>query len=145
MEPDGNVLGIDVLVAFMTAAAGSHALRHQKVELLLASLVLGALTEFGAIRFGGTHCHNAGLLNVAQCSSLNSVVFYGPWIYSSVVVAERLVGGARWALPWICGALTFGMCGVYETQGCVVLCPRRPVRASAAPSLQAEGCRPLPV
>lgn len=39
------------------------------------------------------------------------------WIYSCVATAARLTGGERWALPWVCGALTFGMCGVYEMQG----------------------------
>ena len=75
-------------------------------------------TEFGSIRCGGAHrCHNAGVLNFAYCSSVNSVVYYMPWVYSSVVSAERLVGSSRWALPWVCGALTFGMCGIYEMQG----------------------------
>ena len=118
MVPDGNVLGIDLLVAFMTLAAARHAHMHASMELLLASLALGAATEYGAIRFGGTHCHRPGIINFAQCSSVNSVVFYGPWIYSSVVAAQRLAGTrSRWALPWLCGAFSFGMCGVYEMQG----------------------------
>ena len=118
--PDGSVLGIDALVAFMCAAATCHAVRHCKLDLLFASLALGAGTEFAAIRFGGTHCHNQGVANFAQCSSVNSVLYYGPWVYSSVVSASNLVGGCagpRWALPWLCGGLTFGMCGVYEMQG----------------------------
>ena len=35
-----------------------------------------------------------------------------------VVAAERLTGGTKTrAFPWMCGALFFGMCGVYEMQG----------------------------
>ena len=113
----GDVVAIDWLVLFMSITSTWHAVAHGKVALLLASLALGALTEAGAIRCGGTHCHNAGLLNFAYCSSANSVVYYMPWIYCCVVSATRLVGHSRWALPWVCGALTFGMCGVYEMQG----------------------------
>ena len=114
---DTKVVDIDVLVLFMSMLSIWHAVAHKKLELLVACLVLGALTEFGSIRCGGTHCHNAGVLNFAYCSSVNSVVYYMPWVYSSVVSAERLVGSSRWALPWVCGALTFGMCGIYEMQG----------------------------
>ena len=101
----------------MLLASFFHAVTHKKLSLLLVSLLLGALTEFGAIRLGGTHCHNAGFINFAYCSSANSVVYYGPWMYSSIVSATRLVGSNRWALPWVCGTLTFGMCGIYEMQG----------------------------
>ena len=53
---------------------------------------------------------------------VNSVLYYAPWIYCCVATAVRLTGsdredGAGWALPWMCGALTFGVCGVYEMQG----------------------------
>ena len=115
--PAADTLDLDVLIAGMTLASVAHAVRHQRPWLLLAAALLGAGTEFGAIRFGGTHCHSAGLVNFAPCSSANSVLFYVPWIYTCVVAAERLAGQARWALPWLCGALTFGMCGVYEMQG----------------------------
>ena len=108
----GDVLAIDCLVLFMLLASFFHAVTHKKLSLLLVSLLLGALTEFGAIRLGGTHCHNAGFINFAYCSSANSVVYYGPWMYSSIVSATRLVGSNRWALPWVCGTLTFGMCGI---------------------------------
>jgi steroid 5-alpha reductase family enzyme len=113
----GDVVAIDFLVLAMSVVSIYHAVVHSRATLLLASLALGALTEFGSIRCGGTHCHNAGLLNVAYCSSANSVIYYMPWIYSCVVSADRLVGRSRWALPWLTGVLTFGMCGVYEMQG----------------------------
>lgn len=116
--PDSNVLGIDILVAMMVAVASLHAVQHRQLSLFVASCLLGCGTEFMAIRFGGTHCHNAGIINFAQCSSVNSVVYYGPWIYSSVASALKLVGdGSRWPLPWLCGAFAFGMCGIYEMQG----------------------------
>ena len=116
--PDSNVLGIDLLVVLMLAVVSLHAVRHRQLGLFVASCLLGCGTEFMAIRFGGTHCHNAGIINFAQCSSVNSVVYYGPWIYSSVASALKLVGdGSRWPLPWLCGAFAFGMCGIYEMQG----------------------------
>ena len=108
---------LHVLVLVMSVASTYHAAVHCRMTLLLSRLALGVLTEFMSIRFGGTHCHNAGLLNFAYCSSANSVVYYMPWVYSCVISAERLAGSSRWALPWLCGALTFGMCGVYEMQG----------------------------
>ena len=109
---NGDVVAIDFLVLFMSVAAACHAVTHKKLGLLASALLLGVFTEAGSIRAGGTHCHNKGLLNFAYCSSANSVVYYMPWIYSSVTAADRLVGDSRWALPWICGALTFGMCGI---------------------------------
>ena len=58
----GDVVALDALVLFISAAACITPCPRE-TTLLLASLLLGALTEFGAIRCGGTHCHNAGLLN----------------------------------------------------------------------------------
>ena len=130
MAGDGSdVTQLDALVAVMCVFCVLHARSAAEDglgggwRLLLASALVGLITEFGAIRFGGTHCHHgSAYANFAVCSSANSVLYYMPWIYSCVVSAVRLTGcdgegGARWALPWITGALTFGMCGVYEMQG----------------------------
>ena len=130
MAGDGSdVTQLDALVAVMCVFCVLHARSAAEDglgggwRLLLASAMVGLITEFGAIRFGGTHCHHgSAYANFAVCSSANSVLYYMPWIYSCVVSAVRLTGcdgegGARWALPWITGALTFGMCGVYEMQG----------------------------
>eukprot|EP01044_Picomonas_judraskeda_P000753 COSAG03_NODE_36_length_17658_cov_56.766900_10_plen_626_part_00 len=127
-----DVTDLDLLVLAMLAAACVHArsesaLRGESLRggyvLLLGSALVGLITEFGSIRFGGTHCHHASAYaNFATCSSANSVLYYAPWIYCCVATAVRLTGSDRdgradWALPWLCGALTFGVCGVYEMQG----------------------------
>jgi hypothetical protein len=51
--------------------------RHKRLDVLAASVLLGLGTEYAAIRAGGTHCHNQGAVNFAQCSSANSVFYYG--------------------------------------------------------------------
>lgn len=120
-----DVTELDLLVALMCLACALHAKNAATDSLtggwtlLVSCMLVGVVTEAGSIRFGGTHCHHASAyLNAATCSSANSVLYYMPWIYSCVATAARLCGdGNRWALPWICGALTFGMCGVYEMQG----------------------------
>lgn len=112
-----DIVSLDILVLIMSMLSTYHAFVHKKLTLLLSCLTLGLFTEAASIRCGGTHCHNAGLVNLAYCSSLNSVVYYMPWIYCCVISATRLAGDTRWALPWLCGALTFGMCGIYEMQG----------------------------
>lgn len=127
-----DVTDLDVLVLAMVVVGCLHARRESALRgeslrggymLLIASALVGLVTEFGSIRFGGTHCHHASAYaNFATCSSANSVLYYAPWIYCCVATAVRLTGSNRdgeagWALPWICGALTFGVCGVYEMQG----------------------------
>ncbi|GMI36809.1 hypothetical protein TrRE_jg6772 [Triparma retinervis] len=70
-----------------------------------------------SLRFGGTHCHASGLVHFHECSSLNSVLFYCPWVYVGITGAKRLIHKNSWAFPFIAGTLFFGMCGVYESQG----------------------------
>ena len=83
-----DVTELDLMVLFMLTAGGLHA--HQQSArsgetvlggwvLLLASGLVGVVTEAGAIRFGGTHCHHASAyLNFGTCSSANSVLYYAP-------------------------------------------------------------------
>ena len=118
MSTLASVESLDVLMLLMCIAAGLHAQRAARLPLFVAGCFLGLLVEFMSLRFGGTHCHASGLINVSECSSLNSVMYYGPWVYNCVTAAERLTGGIqKHAFPWMCGALFFGMCGVYEMQG----------------------------
>lgn len=53
---------------------------------------------------------------VTKCSSVNSVLFYAPWMYLSVFSASFLGVGA-WALPSAIALLQLVFGAVYEFQG----------------------------
>jgi hypothetical protein len=91
--------------------------RKEHLTLALSGFLLGLSTEQMSLRFGGTHCHASGLVHFHECSSLNSVLFYCPWVYVGITGAKRLIHKNSWAFPFIAGTLFFGMCGVYESQG----------------------------
>merc|ERR1719353_2446908 len=106
---------VDVLMFATAALALRHAIRHRELRRYFTMLLAGLVCEVGSIRGGGTHCHADGLFNLYECSSVNSVLFYAPWLYSATVAAERLgQGGPRWAVALWAGVLAFLMCGVYE-------------------------------
>ncbi len=108
---------LDALVLCMVALTCLHAHRHGSWALALSGLGLGLVVEQASLRFGGTHCHASGRINISDCSSANSVFYYVPWVYAGVTSARRLVDERSWAFPLLCGVLFFGMCGVYESQG----------------------------
>eukprot|EP00937_MAST-01D_sp_MAST-1D-sp2_P002572 g2572.t1 len=116
-----GVIALDVLILAMVALSTAHAHRSGEYGLLFLGLIAGLLTETLSLRLGGTHCHASSphLPDISQCSSLNSVLYYVPWVYCCVTSARRLcpAGGRSPALPWVAGGLFFGMCGVYEMQG----------------------------
>lgn len=87
------------------------------MPLFVTGCILGVVIETLSLRFGGTHCHATGLLNFSECSSANSVLYYGPWVYSCVTSARNLADTKSWSFCIISGALFFVMCGVYEMQG----------------------------
>jgi len=111
------VYELDLLVAAMTSLTLWHAAFSNNHMLALAGLGLGVVTETLSLRLGGTHCHASGLLNLYPCSSLNSVVYYLPWVYSCVTLTSRLTDTTSWTFPLCCGLLFFSMCGPYESQG----------------------------
>jgi hypothetical protein len=56
-----------------------------RIALVIACLVLALCTEQASIKLGGTHCHKEGIAMVSRCSSLNSVTYYVPWMYSCLL------------------------------------------------------------
>ena len=111
------MLELDLLVLVMGVLTCVHAHRHGQWSLAIAGFFLGLVTEHLSLRLGGTHCHASGLLDVSECSSLNSVAYYLSWVYACVSLARRLVDEKSWAFPLLCGMFFFGFCGVYESQG----------------------------
>lgn len=77
-----------------------------------------AAFEHISLFLGGTHCHasSASLPMVTPCSSINSVLFYVPWTYTSIEAARRLDLHPA-ALPFAVGLLQIGFGAVYEMQG----------------------------
>jgi hypothetical protein len=82
-----GLLELDILVISMMVAAGVHATMNKQLPLFVTGCILGIVVETMSLRFGGTHCHASGMLNFSECSSANSVFYYGPWVYSCVMSA----------------------------------------------------------
>ena len=114
---DAAVRELDLLVFLMALLSCAHAIRHRQLPLAFAGFGLGIVVEQASLRFGGTHCHASGVVDLSGCSSANSVVYYLPWVYSCITLARRLVDERSWSFPLVCGLFFFGMCGVYESQG----------------------------
>jgi len=115
-----DVWELDVLVFTMFALTLAHAVLNNQLLLAATFLVLSLFTEQASIRLGGTHCHDTSPFMVSRCSSLNSVLYYVPWMYSCFLSGVAVAGQYKWLTPWIVGWLHFGFCGPYEMQGPVM-------------------------
>eukprot|EP00928_Gymnodinium_smaydae_P027386 TRINITY_DN21198_c0_g2_i1.p1 TRINITY_DN21198_c0_g2~~TRINITY_DN21198_c0_g2_i1.p1 ORF type:complete len:691 (-),score=44.93 TRINITY_DN21198_c0_g2_i1:383-2404(-) len=116
-EPVVAIAELDALMIAIFLPVCVHAYRTKQFLLLGAGLLCGYLVETACVRLGGTHCHESGIVNVSPCSSMNSVLFYGPWIYVSVVGGEimsssSVISRAAWT-----GLFTGLVCWCYEMQG----------------------------
>ena len=114
---ENAALELDILMGAMFILCCIHAIKgrnYYRISLLVGGVLLGLVMETASLRLGGTHCHVSGILNVSECSSGNSVLYYGPWVYACVLCAQRLCDSSHWAFSLVCGGLFFGMCGVYE-------------------------------
>jgi len=109
-------LELDIVVGVMFCLTVLHGVIHKQLALAMAAFLAGFLVETSSVRAGGTHCHSTGLLMFSHCSSVNSVVFLVPWVYSCLTSAKRLCGSSA-LMPVVCAGLFFGFCGVYELQG----------------------------
>lgn len=128
LTPSGSATGLvdysltpvwelDLLFAIFALLSFLHAMRAGGMTLWLASLLGGLACESACIRAGGTHCHHVGLVDVSACSSGNSVLFYGPWVYSAVQGARRVAGSSAFSQAMWTGLLTGLICWPYEMQG----------------------------
>lgn len=110
---------LDLLFVAQFLLALLHAARSCCVatscKVLAGALLVGAAIEQASIRLGGTHCHAPGLVDLSECSSVQSVLMYGPWLYASFRAACRLAPG--WSSPVLMGALCFLQCATYELSG----------------------------
>jgi len=116
------VVQLDVLYVGLTALTLLHAVSKRGLisgAALVAYLAAHtALFEHVSLFLGGTHCHATSSLlpMVTPCSSINSVLFYVPWGYTSIEAARRL--DLHWAaFPFAVGLLQIGFGAVYEMQG----------------------------
>ena len=98
---------VRVCVCVRTAMSLSHSL--SLTPSLSHSLSLSFVSALQlSVRVAASHCHAEALVMFSPCSSLNSVLFYVPWIYAANVAVDRLVGAAllsHTAAPFVAGAL----------------------------------------
>ena len=122
MAVDSVVGQLDGLFIALTALSMVHAISKRGlfagVAVVVYLTVHTAAFEHVSLFLGGTHCHatSANLPMVTPCSSVNSVLFYVPWTYTSIEAARRLKL-QRVAFPFAVGLLQFGFGAVYEMQG----------------------------
>ena len=113
---------LDGLFISLTLLTLMHAVSKRGLlsGALLVAYLCGhtAAFEHMSLFLGGTHCHatSAILPMVTPCSSINSVLFYVPWTYTSIEAARRL-NVHPLAFPFAVGLLKFGFGAVYEMQG----------------------------
>jgi len=126
MAPAALVLQLDVLFGILTILTWAHACSLRGAwkgsALVLFFAFHTACFEHASLFLGGTHCHATSPLlpMVTPCSSVNSVLFYVPWIYTSLEASRRLLTANRihlLAFPFVVGLLQFGFGVVYEMQG----------------------------
>jgi hypothetical protein len=112
---------LDVIFTLETGICLMHALGSGhgfNIQLIYSAVAMGFLLEETAIQIGGTHCHTSSpYINIAQCSSLNSVLFYVPWIYCGILTTLKLSSSPKhWAMPLLAGMIFFGFGATYELQ-----------------------------
>lgn len=120
---DGSlVLQLDVIFASLTCLTLLHAITKrglfQGIAVVAYLFLHTAAFEHMSLFLGGTHCHASSptLPMITPCSSINSVLFYVPWTYTSVGAARRMDLRPT-AFPFAVGLLQFGFGAVYEMQG----------------------------
>ena len=96
MADGSTVAQLDVLFVLLASLTLIHAVyRRGALSGTAAVFFLLAHTAFFehvSLFLGGTHCHATSPLlpMVTPCSSVNSLLFYAPWIYTSLEAARRL-------------------------------------------------------
>ena len=122
MADESVVFQLDVLFVSLAVLTLVHAVKTKGIWTGSAVVVFmglhTALFEHISLFLGGTHCHATSpvLPKVTPCSSVNSLLFYIPWIYTSIEAATKLQLGSL-AFPFAVGLLQFGFGTVYEMQG----------------------------
>lgn len=122
MAAESVVLQLDVLFVVLALLTLRHAIAQRGVwkgsALVLFLALHTAIFEHMSLFLGGTHCHATSpiLPKLSPCSSVNSVLFYVPWIYTSIEAATKL-NLHPFAFPFVVGLLQFGFGVVYEMQG----------------------------
>lgn len=115
-EVQAHTYELDAVAVGMMTLTCAHAYRCSAWPLVGSLLILAVVLEQFSVRMG-THCHAPGALNITECSSVNSVLFYVPWMYSAITCSRRLVDERSWALPCLCAALFLSFRAGYEVQG----------------------------
>ena len=96
VEPIGSqdvIDYLDIIILILIFCCIIHASHQKYIGIAFFNIfcygVLGYLIEQSSIQFGGTHCHaSSKFFNISPCSSLNSVLFYVPWLYISMNAIE---------------------------------------------------------
>lgn len=117
------ILQIDFLVALLCCLVVVHVIYYTRasgVRCIQTILLSSFFIERLSIRLGDTHCHADGSVMVAKCSSLNSILFYVPWMYACWAAGLRL--GKALELPPLQLSLLIGLlhplfCVPYELTG----------------------------
>mmetsp|Transcript_13627 Transcript_13627/g.19985 ORF Transcript_13627/g.19985 Transcript_13627/m.19985 type:complete len:376 (-) Transcript_13627:353-1480(-) len=120
---DESVVGLlDILFSTLTFLCLLHAVSKRGICSGIAVVVYlflhTMLFEHTSLFLGGTRCHATSPLlpMITPCSSINSVLFYIPWLYTSIESARRMDLNPI-CYPFVVGFLVFGFGTVYEMQG----------------------------
>lgn len=114
-----DLLNVDIIMIFLTVLVLIHCFMKTKTNgFMVVIIILGVtiLAEQLSIQLGETHCHFDAWIMITKCSSLNSVIFYVPWMYSCYYIGRRIESTFRSRILLI--ALLHPLyCTMYELTG----------------------------
>lgn len=115
-----DLILMDAVVAICCLLVMYHVYEHTRMEgfkICIVILSIALTIEQISINLGETHCHADALVMISKCSSLNSVCFYLPWMYSCWACGNRLDNLSVTRRALLVGLLHLLFCAPYELIG----------------------------
>jgi hypothetical protein len=111
---------VDCMMALLTGLVLLHIYLKTKWNGTMVSIIILCITvvaEQLSIQLGETHCHFEALVMVTKCSSLNSIIFYLPWMYSCYFIGQHINFPTKRGKLLFIGLIHPIFCTMYELTG----------------------------
>lgn len=115
-----DLILVDIMMTLLTGLVLLHIYLSTKWNGVQVSIIILSITiiaEQLSIQFGETHCHFEALIMVTKCSSLNSIIFYLPWMYSCYFIGQHLKFPTKRGKMLFIGLIHPIFCTMYELTG----------------------------
>lgn len=111
---------VDVVIAVLTVLVVVHIYLKTKWNGIKVSIIIcsiATIAEQLSISLGETHCHFDALIMITKCSSLNSLLFYLPWMYSCYYISQNFNFQTKRSRLLFIGLIHPIFCTMYELTG----------------------------